>query len=65
MDPLTDGHFYRLLLKLESSKDDLYKALEKEIKRKSELAIAENHYNKCLKAKSFFLLMSNLVNKNE
>ena len=34
---MTDGYFYRLLLKLENSKEDLFKALEREISKTRDL----------------------------
>jgi hypothetical protein len=59
---MTDGYFYHLLLKLENSNVDLFTALDQEIAKHNDKAIAEIHYDKCLKAKSFFSLVSHMVN---
>jgi hypothetical protein len=61
VDPLTDGFYYRLLMKIENSKDDLFKALDDYISKNNETVIANQHHQKCLLAKSFFSLIANMV----
>jgi hypothetical protein len=60
---MSDGHFYRFLLKLQNTKGDLYLTLEKEIQKNNERKLAKTHSMNSLKAKSFFSLVSNMVNK--
>ena len=57
---MTDGYYYRLLLKLENSKQGLLNALESEVIKSSQHQVACTHYEKCIQAKAFFSFVSNL-----
>lgn len=53
LDPLSDGHYYKLLMEMENSKTDLMRAMEEQ----DNISLASSHYLRCLMAKSFFALV--------